>query len=155
LLVLEVTSTQASPQQLAPEAQRPPAPHLQVDVVVSQVSPAAQAGTQGEAAQVPPSQTSPAAQAMPHAPQFAASFITSAQPESQQAEPGVQAGPPAQRHWPASHVLPRSPQARPQEPQLFGSVGSAAQLPSQQLWPKSQERSGPQGTLRHMPSRQD
>ncbi len=127
-----VASTQASSQQAALEAQVPP-PHLQVVVAASQVKPVAQVGTQGDVTQLPASHTSSAAQAVPQPPQLAASFMTSAQPASQHSASPVQAGPPAQRHCPASQVVPREPQARPQAPQLPGSVGSAAQLPSQQL----------------------
>ena len=78
-------STQLSVQHEAPVAQRPPAPHLHIIVVVSQVSPVAHAGTQGEATQAPASHIWPSAQAIPHAPQFAASVITSEQPVVQQA----------------------------------------------------------------------
>jgi len=56
-VVLVARLAQVSEQQLAPAAQRPPEPHLQVEVVVSQVSPVAHAGTHGDAAQVPPSHT--------------------------------------------------------------------------------------------------
>lgn len=144
--VSAVVGMQLPPQQDSPSPHSGPAPHMQVLVVVSQVSPGSHAGSHGGMTQSPPSHTSPSAQTRPQAPQFAASRLTSTQPSVQQISGALHWGPSAQRHCPDWHSVPRESQVRPQAPQLSGSLGNDTHAPAQQLSPVGQGVSGPHPT---------
>lgn len=114
---------QLPPQQARPAPHAGFAPHWQAPS--TQVSPAAQAGSQSGAPQTPALHTSPAPQALPQAPQLARSVWVSTQPAPQQLCPSEHAAPPAHSHSIVS-TLQLSPAAQ------GGMQGSSTQAPSMQ-----------------------
>lgn len=147
-------SWQPSEQQTSPAVHAAPPAHWQVEVPTSHTSPAAQAGSQGRSSQEPAMHPWPAGHTTPQPPQFASSFMVSAHPSGQQVEPSSHCGRSLHRHWLLVQRLARPSQTRPQAPQLFGSPGREAQVPSQQLSPIGHIESGPQPAAgMHIPSR--
>jgi len=149
-----VVSTQVPPQQVRPAPQGPLAPHMHDPA--TQLSPAAQAGSQGmSVVHVPSMHTSAPTQALPQTPQFASSALTSMQLSSQHASPAPHAAPAPHMQvvvsasqvspiahggsqggatqLPSSHTVPSS-QARPQDPQFIESTSRSVHPSGQQTW---------------------
>lgn len=127
------TSTQAPPQQRSVPVHDGPPPHPHTPA--EQLSPGAQAGSQGTSlVHVPARQASPAPQTTPQPPQFIRSVWVAMQPPPQQLWDAPQAAPAPQRQ-----VRVATSQVSPAL--QAGSHGGTTQSPPSQICPASQARS--------------